>query len=250
MIKTYGKITPRDYQWEAHQATAKHIRTSRDPVIINATVGAGKSLLIAMVCHRVAEMGHRALVITRQGEIAEQDSEEMWDAGVENSIFSASLNRKSIHYPIVVGTEGTVCRALDNQLANFAPLFLFIDECVTGDTLISTIDGCVRIDDPMLKSLKIKCINEATGEVMHDYPVRVFTNGTKRVSLIKLDSGDTLRCTSTHKLFCQGSWVRAKYLRSGDKLTLRDSRSGALKRLLRASAAVVKRLAQIVVLGR
>lgn len=149
MIKTYGKITPRDYQWEAHQATAKHIRTSRDPVIINATVGAGKSLLIAMVCHRVAEMGHRALVITRQGEIAEQDSEEMWDAGVENSIFSASLNRKSIHYPIVVGTEGTVCRALDNQLANFAPLFLFIDEAHMVD-----VDD-LALDEPKTQYAKI-----------------------------------------------------------------------------------------------
>lgn len=149
MIKTYGEITPRDYQWEAHQATAKHIRTSRDPVIVNATVGAGKSLLIAMVCHRVAEMGHRALVITRQGEIAEQDSEEMWNAGVKNSLFSASLGKKSTYYPIVVGTEGTVCRALDNQLADFAPLFLFIDECHMCDT------DDVLLDDPQTQYGKI-----------------------------------------------------------------------------------------------
>ncbi|AUM58690.1 putative ATP-dependent helicase [Plesiomonas phage phiP4-7] len=149
MIKTYGEITPRDYQLEAHQATAKHIRTSRDPVIVNATVGAGKSLLIAMVCHRVAEMGHRALVITRQGEIAEQDSEEMWNAGVKNSLFSASLGKKSTYYPIVVGTEGTVCRALDNQLADFAPLFLFIDECHMCDT------DDVLLDEPQTQYGKI-----------------------------------------------------------------------------------------------
>lgn len=149
MIKTYGEITPRDYQWEAHQATAKHIRTSRDPVIVNATVGAGKSLLIAMVCHRVAEMGHRALVITRQGEIAEQDSEEMWNAGVKNSLFSASLGKKSTYYPIVVGTEGTVCRALDNQLADFAPLFLFIDEAHMVD-----VDD-LSIEEPKTQYSKI-----------------------------------------------------------------------------------------------
>lgn len=245
MIKTYGEITPRDYQWEAHQATAKHIRTSRDPVIVNATVGAGKSLLIAMVCHRVAEMGHRALVITRQGEIAEQDSEEMWNAGVKNSLFSASLGKKSTYYPIVVGTEGTVCRALDNQLADFAPLFLFIDECVTGDTLISTSKGKMRIDDPELTSAKIMCVNESDGSICFDRPVRVFTNGTKRVSLIKLDSGEVLRCTDTHKLFCRDSWVRARFLKNGDELTLRDSHGGVMKRLLRASAAVARRLFQI-----
>lgn len=149
MIRSYGKITPRDYQWEAHQATAKHIRISRNPVIVDATVGAGKSFLIAMVCHRIAEMGHRALVITRQGEIAEQDSEEMWDAGVENSIFSASLGRKSTYYPIVVGTEGTVCRALDNELADFAPLFLLIDEAHMVD-----VDD-LALDEPQTQYGKI-----------------------------------------------------------------------------------------------
>lgn len=124
----YGSITPRDYQREAHQATAEWIRNYKGPAIIDASVGAGKSLLIAMICHRAQEVNWKVLVLSRQGEIQEQNAEAAWECGVKNSLFSASLGIKSTAYPIIFGTEGTVANALDKELSDFVPNLLLIDE--------------------------------------------------------------------------------------------------------------------------
>lgn len=124
----YGKITPRPYQQEAHQSTVEHIRKYDGPAVVDASVGAGKSLLIAMVCHQAQQNGHQVMVLSRQSEIIEQNAEEAWGIGVKNSIFSASAGVKSTAYPIIFGTEGTVARALDKELAEFAPIILLVDE--------------------------------------------------------------------------------------------------------------------------
>lgn len=124
-----GKITPRQYQWDAYTATGEHIRASTEPAFVEASVGAGKTIMIAMVCKRAQDVGMSALVLARQGELVEQNAEELWKLGVKNSIYSASLNKKSTTYPIICGTEGTVARALDTELKEYAPDFLLIDEC-------------------------------------------------------------------------------------------------------------------------
>ena len=121
-------LKPREYQCEAHAATAHHIRKSKDPAFLDVTVGGGKSLLIAMICKQAQLRGMKVLVLARQGELVEQNASELWECGVKNSIYSASLGIKSTHFPIVVGTEGSVAKALNGDLADFTPDILLIDE--------------------------------------------------------------------------------------------------------------------------
>ena len=135
---------PYPYQFAAFRVTAEEIRKKDPvPVVVKAAVSAGKTTMISMACRRIMLMNrlagkdprnqHQALVISRQGEIVSQDAEEIWNFGVENSIFCAGLKRKSVNYPIVVGSEKTVVNALGpgGKLSEekFTPLFLFIDEC-------------------------------------------------------------------------------------------------------------------------
>ena len=124
-----GEIVPRDYQWEAYHATANHIRKYTGPAFVEASVGAGKTIMIGMVCKRCQDAGLSALVLARQGELVDQNAKEMWRLGVKNSVYSASLGSKSTAYPIIVGTEGTVARALDGKLSGFRPDIILIDEC-------------------------------------------------------------------------------------------------------------------------
>jgi len=119
----------RPYQVEAHEATAAAIRKYEGPFFLNMSVGAGKTLSIAAVCKRFNELGMTVLVLARQGELVEQDSNDCWLVGCANSVFSASLNRKSLRHPIVFGTEGTVARALESEMRSFTPNAILIDEC-------------------------------------------------------------------------------------------------------------------------
>lgn len=139
-----GEIEPRPYQWLVYERTAEVIRKfGKDPKpsFVTASVGAGKTIMIAMIARRFQDMGWEGLVIARQGEIIEQDAEELWNLSVKNSLFSASLGRKSTAYPLIAGTEGTIINGLFDKrdesgnllskgaLSDFCPRYILIDEC-------------------------------------------------------------------------------------------------------------------------
>lgn len=155
-VHTNG-VEPRPYQWLVYSKTADIIRqTIRNPQpsFVTASVGAGKTIMIAMIASRFQEINEndkikyndsidrwQGLVIARQGEIIDQNAEELWNMQVNNSLFSASLNRKSTAYPIICGTEGTIVNALFDskdedgkvskvgELSGFTPRYALIDEC-------------------------------------------------------------------------------------------------------------------------
>lgn len=139
-----GAIEPRPYQWLVYQKTAEIIRKFRKdpkPSYVTASVGAGKTIMIAMIASRFQDMGWEGMVIARQGEIIEQDAEELWNLSVKNSLFSASLGRKSTSYPLIAGTEGTIINGLFDEkdesgnvkkqamLSDFTPRYILVDEC-------------------------------------------------------------------------------------------------------------------------
>lgn len=138
-----GEIEPRPYQWLVYEKTAEIIRKfgkQPKPSYVTASVGAGKTIMIAMIARRFQDMGWEGLVIARQGEIIEQDAEELWNLNVKNSLFSASLGRKAYAYPLIAGTEGTIINGLFDKtaddgavtkslLSDFTPRYILVDEC-------------------------------------------------------------------------------------------------------------------------
>ena len=130
-----GEITPRDYQFLCYHLAAQEIRHYSGPFYITASVGAGKTIMIAMIARRFSDMGYKGMVLARQSEIISQNAEECWNFGVKNSLFSAGLGRKSTAYPLLMGTEGTVVNSLfdaddkKQALSDFVPRYLIIDEC-------------------------------------------------------------------------------------------------------------------------
>ena len=138
-----GEIEPRPYQWLVYEKTAEVIRKfgkQPKPSYVTASVGAGKTIMIAMIARRFQDMGWEGLVIARQGEIIEQDAEELWNLSVKNSLFSASLGRKAYAYPLISGTEGTIINGLFDKtaddgtvtkslLSDFSPRYILVDEC-------------------------------------------------------------------------------------------------------------------------
>lgn len=120
---------PFSYQWMTYRKTTEVIRDYKHPVVIKAAVSAGKTVMIAMVCKRAMQLNWPVLVLSLQGEIIDQDHTEIQNFGVPNSIFSASLGRRSAHFPVICGSTLTVVNALDGKLANFCPRIMLIDEC-------------------------------------------------------------------------------------------------------------------------
>ncbi len=136
---TFGNMTLRDYQQDTHTKTINYVRSqlteykkNREnqpkPAIINAFVGAGKTPMLGAVAHHCSIRNLKCLILARQGELIEQNSDECWNMDAPNSIFSASLGKKSVHYGVVAGTEGTVVNSLNKEFADWLPLVIAIDE--------------------------------------------------------------------------------------------------------------------------
>ena len=100
-------------------------REIHPPIIVSASVSSGKSVMLAECAKAVqdakAERDAAAgkdhapiciLVIQRQSLLCSQNSDAAWQASVKNSVFSASLNRKSTAFKVVYATEGSIANAL------------------------------------------------------------------------------------------------------------------------------------------
>ena len=129
------------FQKPAVAALCKHFRTRETakfgdleihpPIIVNASVSSGKSLMLAECAKAVREAALAkekpstvyVLVIQRQGLLAAQNSDASWSIGLNNSVFSASAGgKKSTHFQVVYATEGTLARALETyRFSEYTP---------------------------------------------------------------------------------------------------------------------------------
>ena len=96
------------------------------PIVCNASVSSGKSVIIAALTMAVRKAAIQAakprsvfvLIIQRQSELCLQNSGAAWDFNddshlLNNSLFSASCGKvKSTHFQVVYATEATLSRAL------------------------------------------------------------------------------------------------------------------------------------------
>lgn len=86
---------PRYYQTEAFLAVREAIKNYKGPCYIEASVGAGKTYMQAMIAKRFDELGHSGLVMTWTGTLVSQNSDAAFELGLRNSIYCASLGRKA-----------------------------------------------------------------------------------------------------------------------------------------------------------
>lgn len=161
-LKT-GNIMPRDYQIQAYDAVTQHLRKYTGPAFINGSVGSGKTIMIGMVAKRCQDVGWSCLILARQGELIDQTSTTLWEMETKNSIFSASLNKKSLTFPVVAGTEGTIARALHTELKGHKFDVLQIDEChmVDWEDVISdepTGQYAIIINEMLKRNPKMRII--------------------------------------------------------------------------------------------
>lgn len=155
-----GGFSAYDYQQEAFNISIEHMRKSTEPAYVYASVSAGKSLLIAMIAKHFQNVNlaakqqgfsanHRVLMLVRTGDLVKQNAEEAWGIDCKNSIWCSSLIPKAMRsnspaYDCVMGSEKSVYNSLFNELEDFKPTVLLIDECHT-----------LNYEDPESQQMKI-----------------------------------------------------------------------------------------------
>jgi len=141
----------RPYQQKAHDAIIDWIKKTREPCLIEAATGAGKSHIIAEVAntiHRISG-GKHVLCLAPSAELVIQNSEKYAATGNKFSIFSASAGSKSLQHPVVFGTPVTV----HNRIKKFGSQFamVVVDECHGITPTIKSIIENMREQNPNLR---------------------------------------------------------------------------------------------------
>lgn len=113
----------RDYQSDASSKGVWHLKNYGKPFVLVLATGAGKSLVIADICHTLNEP---VLVLQPSKEILEQNYAKLRSYGVEDvSIYSASMGQKDIG-KYTYATIGSIYKKPE-LFAHFK--YVIIDEC-------------------------------------------------------------------------------------------------------------------------
>ncbi|BAY34109.1 DNA polymerase III subunit gamma/tau [Nostoc carneum NIES-2107] len=108
------------------------------------------------------------------------------------------------------------------EKAQFAPVqcrykVYVIDECLTGDSLVLTDEGLVRIDNPSIQGKKVLSYNELSENWEFKPVVRWLDQGKRQTLVIKTTHGE-IRCTGNHLIRTDRGWIAARDVKEGVKI--------------------------------
>ncbi|HIK36320.1 MAG TPA: DNA polymerase III subunit gamma/tau [Thermosynechococcus sp. M98_K2018_005] len=108
------------------------------------------------------------------------------------------------------------------EKAQFAPVqcrykVYVIDECLTGDSLVLTQEGLMRIDDPAIRGKQVLSYNEQSGRWEFKRIVRWLDQGTRNVLEIQT-THRRVRCTENHLIRTDRGWIAARDITVGIRI--------------------------------
>lgn len=144
------KYTLRPYQQNASDAAFAWIRSSLDPCLIEAATGAGKSLLVTDLAHRVHKLsGKKTLCLAPSKELVEQNHEKYLLTGEPASIYCAAAGKKDLRHHVIFGSPGSVIKVAE-QIGSQVGLII-VDECQGMTATVRKIIEDIRKSSPNVR---------------------------------------------------------------------------------------------------
>lgn len=93
------------------------------------------------------------------------------------------------------------------------------NHCLTGDTIVNTLDGDIPIKDLVGKSGLVYCFNETTTQpsIGKFRDVRL-TGKNIQIYCIELENGKKIKATGGHPVLTQNGWKKVRDLTTTDKI--------------------------------
>jgi len=120
----------RPYQQQAVHECWEALKANDAPVLLMASVGSGKSLMLASILLSMQRYEKRALCLVNNAELVRNNCQTFNEQGGISSIYCAALNKKDCSAPIVFGTPQSVLNGINKQepIANINFNIIVVDE--------------------------------------------------------------------------------------------------------------------------
>lgn len=105
----------RPYQQQAVNECWGDLKSNNEPVLLMASVGAGKSLMLASILLSMQHAGKRALCLVNNAELVRNNCATFNEQGGQSSIYCAALNSKDASAPVVFGTPQSVLNGINKN---------------------------------------------------------------------------------------------------------------------------------------
>ncbi len=121
----------RPYQQEVLETLRVRLKETDYPLLVNASVGAGKSLIIAELLRLIERAGWRALCLTMNSTLIRQNTDTYIAQGGHAGIYCAALGMKDTDQPIIfaspMSVRGSIKRS--GKLSKIPFNLIVVDEC-------------------------------------------------------------------------------------------------------------------------
>lgn len=120
----------RPYQQDAVMDCWKALISNDDPVLLMASVGAGKSLMLADILLRIEKLGKRALCLVNNAELVRNNCDTFKEQGGNASIYCAALREKDDSKPVIFGTPQSILNGINKneRIAQIKFNIIIVDE--------------------------------------------------------------------------------------------------------------------------
>lgn len=119
------KKNPRPYQQEAINKLKLRLKETSEPLLVNASVGSGKSLILSEILLAMEKAKYPSLCLTMNSTLIEQNSETYRLQGGNPGIYCAALNSKETNKQIIFASPHSVVKSFPNIDCRL----IVIDEC-------------------------------------------------------------------------------------------------------------------------
>ena len=122
--------TLRPYQQQAVSETWDALKANDEPVLLMASVGAGKSLMMADILLTIQKAGKSALCIVHSSDLVENNSNAFNEYGGKSSIYSAALGKKDASESVIFGTPQSILNGINKngKIAEIKFNLIIVDE--------------------------------------------------------------------------------------------------------------------------
>lgn len=105
----------RPYQQVAVDECWEALKKNDEPVLLMASVGAGKSLMLASILMSMQSHGKRALCLVNNAELVRNNAHTFEMEGGKASVYCAALGRKEVSESIVFGTPQSILNGINKN---------------------------------------------------------------------------------------------------------------------------------------